>query len=225
MDIRKECAKKAIGYIKNDSIIGLGAGRNITTLIEVISEEIKSGFKVKVITPSDTTREICFQRGIEVLPTHLVEEVDVAFDGCGEVDSNFYASKGGGGVFLKEKIIASIAKDYILLIDEEKLKDSLNPNHVVSIEVTKVSLAYVNKKVKALGGNPVVRKSVNKDGYLVTDDGNLLVDISFENILDFKKLNDDLRSIVGVIETSIFTEEITKLIVASESGIRVLEKK
>lgn len=224
MDIRRECAKKAMVYIKNDSIIGLGAGRNILALIEVISEEVKNGFKVKVITPSDTTREICFQRGIEVLPTHLVEEVDVAFDGCGEVDKNFYASKGGGGVFLKEKIIGAMAKDYILLIDEEKLKDTLTPNHVVSIEVTKASLAYVNKKVKELGGSPIVRKSVNKDGYLVTDDGNILIDISFENISDFKKLNDDLRSIVGVVETSIFTEEVTKLIVASESGIRVLER-
>jgi len=224
MDLRRECAKKAMGYIKNNSIIGLGAGRNILALIELISEEMKSGFKVKVVTPSDTTRKICFERGIEVLPIHLVSEVDVAFDGCGEVDKNFYASKGGGGVFLKEKLIGAMSKDYILLIDEEKFKENLTPNHIVTIEVIKSSLAYVNKKVKDLGGSPIVRKSSDKDGYLITDDGNLLVDISFENILDFKKLNEELRKIVGVVETSIFTEEVSKLIVASEKEIRILNR-
>lgn len=223
MDLRRECAKKAMGYIKNNSIIGLGAGRNILALIDLISEEMKSGFKVKVVTPSDTTREICFERGIEVLPTHLVSEVDVAFDGCGEVDKNFYASKGGGGVFLKEKLIGAMAKDYILLIDEEKFKENLTPNHIVTIEVIKSSLAYVNKKVNDLGGSPVVRKC-NKDGYLITDDGNILVDISFKNIIDFKKLNEELKNIVGVVETSIFIEEVSKLIVASEKEIRILNK-
>jgi len=224
MDLRRKCAKEAMKYIKNNSIIGLGVGRNILALIDVISEEMKSGLKIKVITPSDTTREACFERKIEVLPTHLVSELDVAFDGCGEVDKNFYASKGGGGVFLKEKLIGAMAKEYILLIDEGKFKENLTPNHIVTIEIIKASLAHVNKKVKELGGSPAVRRSNNKDGYLISDDGNILMDISFENILDFKKLNQDLKSIVGVVETSIFTEEVSKIIVAKEKEVRVLNR-
>ncbi len=78
--------------------------------------------------------------------------------------------------------------------------------------------------VKALGGNSVVRTCNNKDGYLITDDGNFLLDIKFENVRNFKKLNDDLNNITGVIETSIFTKEVTKIIVAGKNGTRVISK-
>ena len=78
--------------------------------------------------------------------------------------------------------------------------------------------------VRNLGGNPVVRTTNNKDGYLITDDGNFILDIKFENIKDFKKLNDNLNDIVGVIGTSLFMREVTKLIVAGENGIRVISK-
>ena len=117
-----------------------------------------------------------------------------------------------------------MAKEYILLIDEQKLTKELSSKHIVSLEVVKDSLGYVSKMVKNLGGEPTVRTTNNKDGYLITDNGNFILDIKFENIRDFKKLNDDLNNIVGVIETSIFTKEVTKLIVAGENGVRVISK-
>jgi len=224
-NLRKLCAKKALEYIKNDTVIGLGAGRNIACLIELLSKDMeKNDLKIRVVTPSDNTKNMCIKFGIEVLPTCLVEEVDVAFDGCGEVDENFYASKGGGGVFTKEKIIGSMAKEYILLIDEQKLKKELSLIYPISLEVVKDSLGYVSKMVKNLGGNPIVRTSNNKDGYLLTDDGNYILDVNFKVIDDFRKLDDNLNNIVGVVGTSLFTREVTNLIVAGESGIRVISK-
>ncbi|MFX3616516.1 MAG: ribose 5-phosphate isomerase A [Sporolactobacillus sp.] len=224
-DLRRRCAKKAMEYIKNDAIIGLGAGRNIACLIEQIREDIaKNNSKIRIVTPSDNTRNICMRHGIEVIPTTFMEELDVAFDGCGEVDRNFYASKGGGGVFTKEKIIGAMAKEYILLIDENKLKKKLGLTPSISLEVVKDGLGYVSKMVKNLGGNPVVRTSSNKDGYLISDQGNVILDIRFNAIADFKKLNDDLNQMTGVIGTSLFTGEVTKVIVAGEDGVRVLSK-
>lgn len=224
-DLRKLCAQKAMEYIKDSTVIGLGAGRNIACLIDLISEEVnKNNLKIRVVTPSDNTKRLCIKHGIEVLPTYLAEEVDVAFDGCGEADKNFYASKGGGGVFTKEKIIGAIAKDYILLIDEQKFSKELSCKYPVSLEIVKDSLGHVSNSVKTLGGCPTVRTSNNKDGYLITDDGNFIVDVKFEVISDFKQLNDKLNSIVGVIGTSLFTREITKLIVAGENGVRVISK-
>ena len=223
-NLRKLCAKKAMEYIKNNTIIGLGAGRNIACLIELISKSTEDDFKIKVVTPSENTRNLCIKYGIEVIPTCFVEEVDVAFDGCGEVDANFYASKGGGGVFTKEKIIGSMAKEYILLVDEEKLTKELSCRYPVSLEVVKDSLNYVSKIVRILGGDPVVRTTNNKDGYLITDDGNFLLDVKFDNVKDFKELNDKLNNIVGVIGTSLFMSEVTKVIVAGENGVRVLSK-
>ncbi|GKX67552.1 ribose 5-phosphate isomerase A [Inconstantimicrobium mannanitabidum] len=223
-NLRKVCAEKAIGYIKNNTVIGLGAGRNIACLIELISKEIQHNLKIKIVTPSDNTRSLCIKYGVEVVPTCFVDEIDVAFDGCGEVDEMFYASKGGGGIFSKEKLIASMAKEYILLIDEKKLTKKLNCKCPISLEITKDSLAYVSTMVRSLGGNPVARVSYNKDGYLITDDGNLLLDIKFEDIRDLKKLNNDLNEINGVIATSIFTKEVTKIIVAGDAGVRIISR-
>lgn len=224
-NLRRVCAEKAMEYIKNNTVIGLGAGRNIACLIELLGKEIKkNNLKIKVVTPSLNTKSLCVKCGIEVIPTCFVEEIDVAFDGCGQVDEKFYASKGGGGVFTKEKIIGSMAKEYILLIDEQKLVKDLNCEQSISLEVFKDSLGYVCKMIKNLDGNPEIRTSSNKDGYTITDDGNFLVDVIFKNVMDFKKLNERLREIVGVIETSLFTQEVTKLIVAGNNGVRVISK-
>lgn len=224
--LRKSCAKKAMEYIKNDSIIGLGAGRNIACLIELLSEEIKkNGLRVKVVTPSESTRRLCFIHGIEVVDTSLVDMVDTAFDGCGEVDENFYASKGDGGVYTKEKIIGAMAKNYILLIDEKKWKNKLSVPHVISIEVIKDSLAYVCGQSRALGGEPVIRETSRKDGYLVTDHGNLILDVQFSVIEDFAALNAVLAGITGVITTSLFIKEVNTVLIAAEKGVRTIKRK
>jgi ribose 5-phosphate isomerase A len=223
-ELRKLCAKEAMSYIQNNYIIGLGAGRNIEFLIEYLSEEIKNGLKVKAVTPSYQTKKLCIEKGIEVLETCFVDEVHVAFDGCGEVDKNFYASKSGGGVHTKEKLIAAMAKDYILLIDEGKFSDTLSCNYPVTLEVIKDSLSYVKKSVEKIGGVPTVRESSIKDGYTITDDGNFLIDIKFNSVKDFKELNDYLNNIDGVIGTALFTKEVTKIIIAGENGVRVVSK-
>lgn len=213
---------KSYGVHKNNTIIGLRAGRNITCLIELISKAAEESLKIKVVTPSDNTKKLCIEHGIEVIPTCFVDEIDVAFDGCGQVDENFYASKSGGGVHTKEKLIGSMSKQYILLVDEEKLTKELSCRYPVSLEVVKDSLSYVSKMVRILGGDPLVRTTNNKDGYLITDDGNFLLDVKFENVKDFKQLNDNLNDIVGVIGTSLFMREVTKLIVAGKNGVRII---
>lgn len=223
-ELRKLCAKEAMNYIQNNSIIGLGAGRNIEFLIEYVSEEIKNGLKLKVVTPSYNTKKLCVEKGIEVLETYFVDEIDVAFDGCGEVDTNFYASKSGGGVHTKEKLIAAMAKDYILLIDEGKFTDALSCKYPVSLEVIKDSLSYVIKSVEKIGGVPTVRRNGIKDGYIITDDGNFLIDVQFDSVKDFKELNDYLNNIDGVIGTALFTKEVTRIIIAGKNGVRVVSK-
>lgn len=224
-ELRLLCAKEALKYINNHDVIGLGAGRNMECLIDLLKNEIESGLKVRAVTPSYKTKKLCMEKGIEVMETYFVDKVDVAFDGCGEVDKNFYASKSGGGVHTKEKLIASMAKDYILLVDETKFSDSLSCTYPISLEVIKDSLSYVKKCLEEMGGVPTVRTSSIKDGYTITDDGNFLLDVQFSSVKDFKELNDKLNNIVGVIGTGLFTKEVTKVIVASENGVKVVSKK
>ncbi len=223
-ELRKFCSEKAMEFVKDGMVIGLGAGKTISVLVELLSKAVKDGLNIKIVTPSDTTLELCVKNGINVVPTSFIEKVDVAFDGCGVVDENFFASKNGGGVYLKEKIIASMAEEYILLIDENKYTKTLSNDNPVSVEVIKDSMSYACKRIKALGGEPKVRKPNNKDGFIITDDGNVIIDIWFKNITDFRKLNNDLMNITGVICTSVFAHEVTKLIIASENGVRVVSK-
>ena len=221
-DLKKNCAKEAMKYIKSGMIIGLGGGRSIAYLIEYIKKD--KNIKIKIVTPSTKTKMLCIENGLEVLHTCSVDKVDVAFDGCDQVDETLNALKSGGGIHTKEKLIASMAKEYILLVDEAKVEKTLTFKAPVVLEILEDSLKYVERRVLELGGKPVVRSSDIKDGFTISDNGNLLMNVDFNDVKDIYKLNNRLINICGVIETSLFTNVITKVIIASEKGIRVISK-
>ena len=221
-DLKRNCAKEAMKCVKDGMIIGLGGGRSIAYLIEHIKED--KNLNVKIVTPSTKTRLLCIENGLEVLHTCSVDKVDVAFDGCDQVDETLNALKSGGGIHTKEKLIASMAKEYILLVDEAKVEKTLTFKAPVVLEILEDSLKYVERKVLELGGKPVVRISDIKDGFTISDNGNLLMNVDFNDVKDIYELNNSLINICGVIETSLFTNVITKVIIASEKGIRVISK-
>ena len=221
-NLKKNCAKEALKYIKNNTIIGLGGGSTISYLIDYIKEN--KDLNVKVVTPSVKTKMFCIENGLEVLHNCSVDKVDVAFDGCDEVDENLNALKSGGGIHTKEKLIASMANDYILLVDDTKVVKTLTFKHPVVLEIFEDSLKYVERLVIELGGNPTIRNSSQKDGFTISDNGNLLMDVIFYNVQDIYELENSLKNICGVIETSLFTNVVTKALVASDSGIRVISK-
>lgn len=221
-DLKRICAKEAMKYIKNGMKVGLGGGRSIAYLVEYIKAD--KDLKIKIVTPSIKTKMLCIENGLEVLHMAFVKRIDVAFDGCDQVDEYLNALKSGGGIHTKEKLIASMADDYILLVDEAKVEKSLTFKSPVVLEILEDSLKYVERKVIELGGKPEVRSSDIKDGFTISDNGNLLMNASFKNISDIKKLNDELINICGVIETSLFTNVITKAIIAGENGIRMISK-
>ena len=221
-DLKRSCAKEALKYIKNDMTVGLGGGRSIAYLIEYIKEE--KDLKVKIVTPSTQTKMLCIENGLEVLHTGFVDKVDIAFDGCDQVDENLNALKSGGGIHTKEKLIASMSDEYILLVDEAKVEKVLTFKAPVVLEILEDSFKYVERKVLELGGKPTVRSSDIKDGFTISDNGNLLMNVSFGNVKDINKISNSLINICGVLETSLFTNVITKAIVASEEGIRIISK-
>ncbi len=221
MNIKQECAKAALKYIESDKIIGLGGGSTIGYLIDFIQEE---DLKVKIVTPSFQTKLLCVKQGLEVLPTCSVDLVDVAFDGCDEVDENLNALKSGGGIHTQEKLIAQMAKEYILLVDDSKFVPELTYKHPVVLEILQDSLALVLKKVGEIGGKAVVRSSSVKEGYTISDHGNFLIDVYVEPVKDSTQFERMLREIPGVIDVSLFTKVVTKVLVASEIGINEISK-
>jgi ribose 5-phosphate isomerase A len=221
-DLKRICAKEAMKYIKDGMVIGLGGGRTIAYLIEYINAE--EDLRIKIVTPSTKTKMLCIENGLQVLHTSFVDRVDMAFDGCDQVDENLNALKSGGGIHTKEKLIASMSKEFILLVDEAKVEKELSFKSPVVLEILEDSLKYVERKVLELGGKPLVRSSEIKDGFTISDNGNLLMNVSFSNVENVYQLNSSLINICGVVETSLFTNIITKAIVASEQGIRVISR-
>jgi len=221
-DLKKDCAKEAMKYIEDGMIIGLGGGRSIAYLIDYIKGD--KNLKVKVVTPSTKTKMLCIENGLDVIHTCSVDKIAVAFDGCDQVDENLNALKSGGGIHTKEKLIASMSKDYIILVDEDKFEKRLTFKAPVVLEILEDSLKYVERKVLELGGKPLIRSSDIKDGFTISDNGNLLMNVNFNEVKDIHELNTSLKSICGVIETSLFINVITKVIIASENGIRVISK-
>lgn len=142
--LKKNCAKEAMKYIKDGMIIGLGGGRSIAYLIEHIKED--KNLNVKVVTPSIKTKLLCIENGLDVLHTCFVDKVDVAFDGCDQVDENLNALKSGGGIHTKEKLIASMADEYILLVDEAKVENTLTFKAPVVLEILEDSLSMLKRK-------------------------------------------------------------------------------
>lgn len=221
--MKKNCAREALKYIKKNSIIGLGGGATISHLITYLKE---ADIEVTIVTPSFSTQKQCVENGLKVLPTWAVDSLDIAFDGCDEVDYDLNALKSGGGIHTKEKIIAKMAKEYILLVDENKVVKKLEFKYPVVLEIIPESKSFVEKQVKKLGGIATMRSSSAKDGATVSDHGLYLMDVNFnkDNIESISNLNDELKKITGVVETSLFHNIVAKAIVASEEGTRVITK-
>lgn len=221
MNVKQECAKAALEYIQNGMVIGLGGGSTISFLIDFIKNE---NIQVKIVTPSLKTKLLCLKQGLEVLPACAVDQIDVAFDGCDQVDEKLYALKSAGGIHTQEKLIAHMAKDYILLADVAKFVPSLTYTHPVVLEVLQESLSFVLKNAEELGGKPDVRSSSEKDGYTISDNGCFLIDVYFQDVPDSQRLEKKLKQIAGVIDVSLFTTVVTKVLVAGEDGVKAVTK-
>lgn len=222
-DIKKECAKEALKLIRDNYIVGLGGGSTIAHLVKLIREsELQN---IKIVTPSTNTKYLCIEEGLELINTSSVEHIDIVFDGCDQIDVNFHALKSSGGIHTKEKIVSNIANEYVILVDESKFLMKLDYKVPVVLEIFEDALAYVKKELKKFNVSYSIRKSELKDGFIITENGNILLDIMFKNVEDSLKLENDLNSISGVIDCSLFTKSITKILVTSSGGTVIMSRK
>jgi len=221
MDIKRNCAKAALKYIENGTVIGLGGGSTIAHLIRFIKEE---QLDIKVVTPSWETKQKCEEAGLTVTTLSEATEVEVAFDGCDQVDEHLHALKSGGGIHTDEKLVASMAKEYILLVDESKVVQELTYEHPVVLEVIPKALAFVTHQLSD-AERVEIRMSRDKDGPVMTERGNLLLDVYVQGNQDSARLEDRLKGMPGVLDVSLFTSVVTKAVVAGESGIREMTKR
>ncbi|MFA5049632.1 MAG: ribose 5-phosphate isomerase A [Candidatus Micrarchaeia archaeon] len=219
MSIEKiNAAKKALEFVKPDTVIGLGSGSTVFEFLKLLGEKIRNeNMRVFGVPTSFDTEMIALGQGIPIIRPDQPPKIDLAIDGADLISKN-YLIKGGGGALTREKIIAYEAEKFYVIADEGKLKLE---NFPVPIEVIPFSVFLVAKKLQQKGYQVMLRMSQNKLGPVITDNGNYIIDALIPKINNPKKLEEELTLIPGVIENGIFTK-FDKIIIGNQKGSKIL---
>ena len=204
--MKQQVGKAAADRVQSGSIVGLGTGSTTAFAIEFLgkrlqSDEIKD---IKGIPTSFQASVLAKQYGIPLTTLDEVDRIDVAIDGADEVDPQKNLIKGGGAAHTREKIVDALAEQFIVVVDSSKLVDRLGSTFLLPVEVLPMAMTPVMRAIEQLGGKPELRMGVKKAGPVVTDEGNLVVDVKFDRIEKPAELEKTLNNIPGVLENGLF---------------------
>ena len=229
--MKKAVAQAAVDQIQNGMILGLGSGSTAALMIEALAIKIKSGEIKDVVgvTTSFQGEVLASELGIPLKSLSSVSEIDLAIDGADEVDPKFQLIKGGGACHVQEKLVAALAKKFIVFVDSTKLVEKLNLDFKLPVEVLPSAWKQVQKTLINLGGEGNLRMAQKKAGPIVTDQGNLILDLTFRNGIDQPELlESQINNIPGVLENGLFvnlTDEVLVGKVESDVvGVESLKK-
>jgi len=216
-ELKKFVAQKAMDFVKNNMTIGLGSGSTMVYVIDEIGKKIKSG-ELKNISGVPTSFQssiLGMENGINMLDFNSVKKIDLAIDGADEIDPSKYLIKGGGGAHTREKFIDYYADKFIVVADESKLVDSLGSTFPVPVEVLPEAYVSVQYRLKKMGGTAILRMAMKKAGPVITDQGNFILDTTFETINNPRQMEKEINNIPGVLENGLFTREVEAVLIGS----------
>jgi len=214
-EMKKAAAIKALEFIKNDTIVGVGTGSTVNFFIDALAS-LKGNITGAVSSSEESTKRL-EAHGIEVFDLNSVDVLDVYIDGADEITKHMAMIKGGGAALTREKIVAAVAKQFICIADDSKQVKVLG-NFPLPVEVIPMARSYVARELVKLGGDPVYRQGV------ITDNGNVILDVHNLEILDPKALENQINSLVGVVTNGLFAlRGADILVLASPSGIEVIQ--
>lgn len=215
--MKQEVGKAAADRVQSGSIVGLGTGSTTAYTIQFLGDRLKSGELKDIIgIPTSFQAEVLAkQYGIPLTTLDAVDHIDIAIDGADEVDPQKNLIKGGGAAHTREKIVDYLAEQFIVVVDSSKIVDRLGSSFPVPVEVIPMAIAPVMRAIEKLGGKPELRMGVKKAGPVITDQGNMVVDVKFETIDNPADLEKTLNNIPGVLENGIFVG-VTDLVLVGE---------
>ena len=218
---KKNAGYKAAEYVKDGMVLGLGTGSTTHYFIEKVGMRIRDeGISVMGIPTSFQSLLIAKEWNIPI--TTLEEhDIDLSVDGADEVDAQFNLIKGGGAAHTKEKIVDYAAEEFIVIVDESKCVKELG-NFPVPVEVLPDASRMVIQSLEDMGASCEIRMAQRKDGPVITDNGNFVIDANFGRIESPVHLEIDLNSIPGVVENGIFSQMVDKVIVGTPEGTKEL---
>jgi ribose 5-phosphate isomerase A len=213
---KKLAAAAAVKFVQEGSIVGLGTGSSAFYAIQEIAALVKQGMQIQGVATSEHTAYLAESLGIPVLGFDEVHAIDITIDGADEFTTDRKLIKGGGGALFREKIVASMSKQEIIIADASKLVKQLGA-FTIPIEVIPLATNYVLQELKLMGGSALLRK---KSGHLfVTDNGNHIIDADFGLIDHPEALAKALNNIDGLLAHGIFIDLATKVIMADGDDV------
>lgn len=203
LDLEKQTAARAAAeMIHPGSIVGLGSGSTANWAIRFLGERVRNGLEIIGIPTSQKTKLLAELLGIPLATLDEYSQIDIDIDGADEIDPQLNLIKGGGGALLREKIIASASRRFIVVGDSSKQVAHLG-KFPLPVEVIPFAQSLISKRIAALGAQVSLRASANANPY-VTDEGHHILDCTFGEIADPAALATELRSIPGVVEHGLF---------------------
>ena len=215
--MKQEVGKAAADRVQSGSIVGLGTGSTTAYTIQFLGDRLKSGELKDIIgIPTSFQAEVLAkQYGIPLTTLDAVDHIDIAIDGADEVDPHKNLIKGGGAAHTREKIVDYLANQFIVVVDSSKIVERLGSSFPVPVEVIPMAIAPVMRAIEKLGGKPELRMGIKKAGPVITDQGNMVVDVKFDIINDPGELEKTLNNIPGVLENGLFIG-VTDLVLVGE---------
>ncbi|MFO0699698.1 MAG: ribose-5-phosphate isomerase RpiA [Nitrospira sp.] len=219
--LKKAAARKAVEFVHDDMVVGLGTGSTARHLVIALGERVRAGMRLRGVPTSQETAALAKQYGIPLIDTENRWEIDVAIDGADQVDPQFNLIKGGGGALLKEKIVASSAKQFIVMVDHTKQVPVLGGSFPLPIEVIPFGWGSTAREIEALTKSRVVLRERNGAPFK-TEAGHLIIDVHMNRIDHPGELETALNLIPGVVETGLFVNRTHILIVGEPEGVHIL---
>ncbi|KAB1197536.1 MULTISPECIES: ribose-5-phosphate isomerase RpiA [Haloferax] len=217
---KRRAAETAVEAVEDGMVVGLGTGSTTAFAIRAIGDLVADGMDVRGVPTSFASRELARECGIPLADLDEIDAVDLAIDGADQVAGDALV-KGGGAAHAREKVVDAFADRFLVVADPSKVADVLS--HPVPVEVLPAARTTVAAAVSDLGGDPELRRAERKDGPVVTDNGNLVLDCDFGPIDDPAALAASLSALPGVVEHGIFVGLADVVYVGTEDGVDVLD--
>ncbi|MCW8995038.1 MAG: ribose-5-phosphate isomerase RpiA [Psychromonas sp.] len=214
-EMKKAAAYAALPYVQKNTIVGVGTGSTVNHFIDALAT-IKHDIK-GAVSSSEASTEKLKAYGIEVFDLNEVSELSIYVDGADEINPYNHMIKGGGAALTREKIVAAVADKFICIVDNTKNVDVLG-DFPLPVEVIPMARSYVARELVKLGGDPVYRQGV------LTDNGNIILDVYNLKIAEPLKLEAQINAIVGVVTNGLFANRGADIVlVGSPEGVKTLK--
>lgn len=214
---------EAAGLAESGFVVGLGTGSTAAFAIAELGRRIREeGLSIVGVPTSFSAAMLAREAGVPLATLDDVSGIDLAIDGADEIDPQRNLIKGGGAAHTREKVIAATAKRFIVVADESKLVARLGEKMPVPVEVIPMAVTPVMRRLRALGAVPEIRMGIRKDGPVITDQGNIVIDARFESIDDAAGLERAINEIPGVLDNGLFVgmAELVIIGAAERAAIR-----